>query len=307
MTERHQPAAEAGNPPSARTRKRMRLDVALVERGLEASRERAQVLIRAGEVTVDGRVTHAPSTSVSPQAVIAVGKALPYVGRGGFKLAHALDRFHIDVTDRVCLDAGASTGGFTDVLLQRGAMRVYAVDVGKGQLAWTLRQDQRVVAMEGVNVRHLRLAGEAEPGSEAGNREAVLPETVNLVVADLAFISLRLVLPALVNVMEGRAELVALVKPQFEAGPSDVGKGGIVRDRAVHQRVLYEVLQAARAAGLHPAGLTASPIRGQSGNVEFLLWAQRQAQADFKDDAAIERALAESASTTREYAVPPDG
>src|SRR5687767_5895466 len=188
--------------------KRERLDVALVRRGLESTRERAQTLIGAGEVTVDGLVAKAPSALVSPDAAIVVGKALPYVSRGGLKLAHALDRFGLDPTHRTCLDAGASTGGFTDVLLQRGAARVYAVDVGRGQLAWTLRNDPRVVVMEGINVRHLE--------------SAQIPEPVSLVVADLAFISLRLVLPSLVGVMSNDAHLVALVKPQFEAGQSDV-------------------------------------------------------------------------------------
>jgi 23S rRNA (cytidine1920-2'-O)/16S rRNA (cytidine1409-2'-O)-methyltransferase len=207
------------------------------------------------------------------------GKALPYVSRGGFKLAHALDRFAINPTGRTCLDAGASTGGFTDVLLQRGASRVYAADVGKGLLAWTLRQDPRVVVMEGVNVRHLEL-----------------PERVSLVVADLAFISLRLVLPALTGALTPEGDLVALVKPQFEAGQADVGKGGVVRSAAVHRRVLHEVIAATREHGLAPAGVTASPIRGQAGNIEFLLHATREARAGLEDAKAVEAALAEAKS-----------
>ena len=261
--------------------KKERLDLALVRRGLESSRERAQVLIGAGEVTVDGVVAKAPSTLVEEDAAIVVGKALPYVSRGGLKLAHALDRFDVDPSGRICLDAGASTGGFTDVLLQRGATRVYAVDVGKGQLAWTLRNDPRVVVMEGLNVRYL------QPHQ--------LPEPVSLVVADLAFISLRLVLPALVGVMAQTADLVALVKPQFEAGQSDVGKGGVVRRPEVHRRVLAEVIDAARRHGLTPSGLTASPIRGQAGNVEFLLWARRPGAGEpLNQDDAIAAALEES-------------
>ena len=274
-------AADAARRPP----KKERLDLALVRRGLESTRERAQTLIGAGEVTVDGVVARAPSALVSEAAEIVVGKALPYVSRGGLKLAHALDTFHLDPTHRICLDAGASTGGFTDVLLQRGASRVYAVDVGKGQLAWSLRTDPRVVVMEGLNARHLQ--------------PAQLPEPVSLVVADLAFISLRLVLPALVGVMADRADLVALVKPQFEAGQKDVGKGGVVRRPEVHRRVLSEVLDAARRFDLTPAGLTASPIRGQAGNLEFLLWASRPPHdSPFHQDASIDSALQEGAAAT---------
>jgi 23S rRNA (cytidine1920-2'-O)/16S rRNA (cytidine1409-2'-O)-methyltransferase len=317
--------------------KRVRLDVAVVERGLERSRERARRLIVAGEVTVNGQVVRAPSTLVPADAALAVGTTMPYVSRGGLKLAHALDRFAIDPAGRICLDAGASTGGFTDVLLRRGAARVYAVDVGRGLLDWHLRQDARVVVMEGVNVRYLRLAREpspkpaaddrlrtrdSEPGtvpdpqSGAGakhfgraplrggeespgpsDREdlgPVLPEPVSLAVVDVAFISLGLVLPAIAGVLTGEGELVALVKPQFEAGRADVRKG-IVRDPQVQRRVLRDVLQAARHTGLQPAGLTASPLRGQAGNVEFLLWARpAPAPTGFADAEAIEAALAEA-------------
>jgi 23S rRNA (cytidine1920-2'-O)/16S rRNA (cytidine1409-2'-O)-methyltransferase len=269
--------------------RRVRLDVALVERGLEASRERARRLIVAGEVTVDGVVARAPSALVAPDAVLAVGKRMPYVGRGGLKLAHALDRFGIAPAGKVALDAGASTGGFTDCLLQRGARRVYAVDVGKGLLAWTLRQDPRVVVMEGVNVRYL----------------TALPEEVDLATVDVAFISLRLVLPAIAGVMAPTGEAVALVKPQFEAGAAEVGRGGVVRDPRVHRRVLEGAMGAARGAGLRPVGLTASPIRGEAGNVEFLLWARPAAGrggpsgpegAPFDETGAIEGALAEAAA-----------
>jgi 23S rRNA (cytidine1920-2'-O)/16S rRNA (cytidine1409-2'-O)-methyltransferase len=261
---------------------RVRLDVALVARGLEASRERARRLVVAGEVTVDGEVARSPSALVTADAVLAVGRRMPYVGRGGLKLAHALDRFAIDVAGRVALDAGASTGGFTDCLLQRGAKRVYAADVGKGLLAWKLRQDARVVVMEGVNVRHL----------------PPLPEAAGVATVDVAFISLRLVLPAVAGALDPAGEVVALVKPQFEAGPAAVGKGGVVRDPAVHRQVLVGALAGARAAGLAPLGLTASPIRGEAGNVEFLLWARPEAAGPGLDDAggvaAIEGALAEA-------------
>ncbi len=298
--------------------------MALVARGLEASRERARRLIVAGEVTVDGQVARAPSTLVAEDAALAIGKTLPYVSRGGFKLAHALDRFGVDPAGRTCLDAGASTGGFTDVLLQRGAARVYAADVGKGLLAWTLRQDPRVVVMEGVNVRHLRLATgmpavaaqetlteDSRPhaneqsattptatNTTTGDTAPTLPESVGLVVADLAFISLRVVLPALASVLSADGDLMTLVKPQFEAGQADVGKGGVVRRPEVHRRVLREVLDAVRGHALTPAGLTASPIRGQAGNVEFLLWARRITVTfpELDDVAAIDDAIAEAPS-----------
>jgi 23S rRNA (cytidine1920-2'-O)/16S rRNA (cytidine1409-2'-O)-methyltransferase len=313
--------------------RRVRLDVALVERGLETSRERARRLILAGEVTVNGQVARAPSVLVGPDAEIAIARPMPYVSRGGLKLAHALDRFQIDVTGRVCLDAGSSTGGFTDVLLKRGARRVYAVDVGKGLLAWPLRRDPRVVVMEGVNVRYLRLAprgpepearamhlqgspspipnlehrrrtvatelrrareGTAAPPAPSAPPGAFLPEPVGLATIDLAFISLRLVLPAITALLAEDGEVIALVKPQFEAGPAHVRKG-IVRDPAIHRRVLQQVVQAARETGLHPAGLIASPIRGQAGNVEFFLWARRIPPAEpFNEPAAIDAALAEA-------------
>ena len=248
-----------------------------MQQGLEESRERARRLIVAGEVTVNGEVARAPSSLVPEGAVLAVGKRLPYVSRGGLKLAHALDRFRIDPAGLVALDAGASTGGFTDCLLQRGARRVFAVDVGKGLLAWTLRQDPRVVVLEGRNVRYL------VPGD--------LPQQVDLATVDVAFISLRLVLPAIAGATRPGGDVVALVKPQFEAGAAEVGKGGVVRDPAVHRRVLEGALHGARVAGLVPAGLTASPIKGEAGNVEFLLWARRPAESE-QDSERTARGLA---------------
>ena len=285
--------------------KRVRLDVALVEQGLERSRERARRLIQAGEVMVNGQVVHAPSTLVVPDAALVVGKAMPYVSRGGLKLAHALDRFGVNPAGRVCLDAGASTGGFTDVLLQRGAARVYAADVGRGLLDWKLRQDPRVVVMEDVNVRYLRVEGSEDRspkspalpdfGLRSSDSRPTLPERVSLAVVDVAFISLRLVLPSIVGCLSADGEVVALVKPQFEAGPADARKG-VVRNPAVHRRVLREVLATASELSLHPAGLTASPIRGQAGNVEFLLWATRSESPPLDDAAAIEAALREATS-----------
>ena len=239
----------------------------IVARGLEPSRERARRLIVAGEVTVDGTRATAPSMLVGPQAAIEIGRAMPYVGRGGVKLAHALDAFAINPDGAVAIDVGASTGGFTDVLLRRGARRVHAVDVGHGQLAWSLRTDPRVDVREGVNARDLDVgrAGLAASG-------AYVPEAAHIVVVDVAFISLRHVLPAIARVLAAHGNVVALVKPQFEAGPRDVGNGGVVRDPRTWQRVLLEVATAASTVGLHPAGLVASPVRGHAGNVEFLLW-----------------------------------
>ncbi|MDE3153531.1 MAG: TlyA family RNA methyltransferase [Acidobacteriota bacterium] len=237
---------------------RQRLDAAVVERGLAASRERARALILAGQVTVDGVVVSKAGTGVAPDAVLAVAQPdHPWVGRGGVKLAHALDAFAVPVAGRRALDVGASTGGFTDVLLQRGAAHVVALDVGRGQLDWRLRTDPRVTVVEGRNARTLA------PGD--------LPGPVDLVTVDVSFISLRLVLPALVPLLAPDADLVALVKPQFEAGREAVGKGGLVRDPRVHEQVLADVTRAAEAAGLRRVAMTPSPITGATGNREFFL------------------------------------
>ena len=240
----------------------IRLDQLLVERGFFATRSRARAAILAGQVRVDGRVVDKAGATVPPDAAIAVAAdPIPYVSRGGVKLEHALRAFDLvkAVEGVVAADIGASTGGFTDCLLQHGARRVYAIDVGYGQLAWRLRQDPRVVVMERVNARHLAPAD--------------LPEPVQLVTIDVSFISLRLILPAARGILVPGGGVIALIKPQFEAGPADVGKGGIVRDPAVHRRVLEEVTAAAEALGFGLLGLTASPIRGADGNREFLaLW-----------------------------------
>ncbi|ADU51279.1 hemolysin A [Thermaerobacter marianensis DSM 12885] len=244
------------------SRKGTRLDVLLVERGWFDSRSRARAAILAGRVRVDGRVVDKAGATVDPGAQIEVaGDPIPYVSRGGLKLEHALRTFNLTgaVQGAVCADIGASTGGFTDCLLQHGARKVYAIDVGYGQLAWRLRQDPRVVVMERVNARYLAPSDLAEP--------------VHLVTVDVSFISLRLILPAALGVLAPGGGVVALVKPQFEAGPADVGKGGVVRDPAVHRRVLEDVTAAADQLGLTLLGLTASPIRGADGNREFLaLW-----------------------------------
>ena len=236
---------------------KIRLDQLIVERGLAPSRERARALILAGQVLVAGTaVTKAGTAGDHEASVELLAPDHPYVGRGGLKLAHALDTFSIPVAGRECLDIGASTGGFTDVLLQRGAARVVALDVGHGQIDWTLRNDPRVVVIERFNARHLTPAD--------------LPGPVNLVVVDVSFISLRQILPVIPPLLRRPADVVALVKPQFEAGRTEVGKG-VVYDAAVHERVVEEVSAAAAAIGLIPAGSTPSPITGQKGNIEFLL------------------------------------
>ncbi len=235
-----------------------RLDVALVSRGLAATREKAQALILAGRVEVDGKRAEKAGQPVGDDAAISVaGPPHPYVSRGGVKLAAALDRFGIDPAGWTCLDVGASTGGFTDCLLQRGAARVYAVDVGRGQLDARLRADPRVVVREKVNARTLS--------------EADVPEPVDLAVVDVSFISLRLVLPAVAARVRRGGALVALVKPQFEAGRSEVPKGGVVRSEATRRRVVAEVEEAGRALGLEVLGMAPSPISGARGNVEFLV------------------------------------
>jgi 23S rRNA (cytidine1920-2'-O)/16S rRNA (cytidine1409-2'-O)-methyltransferase len=240
---------------------RVRLDQLIVERGLAESRSRAQALLLGGKVRVgagDGaRFDRKPGDLVDPGLPVEVTAPEPYVSRGGHKLAAALDAFGIDPANRVCLDAGASTGGFTDVLLQRGARRVYAVDVGRGQLAEALRRDSRVVSMERTNAR--------------GLTQASLPEPVSLASIDVSFISLRLVLAPIASTFEeAGGDIVPLVKPQFEAGRVEV-RDGVVRDPAIHTRVLHDVAGAALAAGLEPLDAIASPILGPEGNREFLL------------------------------------
>jgi len=238
--------------------RKTRLDTAVVDRGLASSRERARAMILAGQVTVDGRVVSKAGVSIAAGADVALlAPDHPYVGRGGLKLAHALDAFRIDVAGRRALDIGASTGGFTDVLLQRGAADVVALDVGRGQLDWKLRNDPRVLVREGVNARSLTASD--------------VPHKVDLVTIDVAFISLRHIFAALPPVLARGADVVALVKPQFEAGRESVGRGGIVTDRAVHEAVIARVTEEARAAHLTRVGMTESPITGAAGNREFFL------------------------------------
>jgi 23S rRNA (cytidine1920-2'-O)/16S rRNA (cytidine1409-2'-O)-methyltransferase len=279
----------------------------LVEHGLAPSRERARALIMAGEVSVDGKTIVKPGTLVAANAICTLAERaaeMRYVSRGGLKLEYALDHFRLDPSGQVTLDVGASTGGFTDVLLRRGAKRVYAVDVGRGQLAWALRTDPRVVVMERTNIRHLE----------------TLPDPVDCAVIDVSFISLRLVLPPVAQLLHPGAWVVALIKPQFEAGRAEADRGaGVISDPNVHRAVLRQL--AAWLADwpqrggplLHARGLTSSPIRGRDGNHEYLLQLVRPGvtadapesliaddAAQGVDDAAIDRLVAETVWTSGE-------
>lgn len=234
-----------------------RLDQLVVERGLADSRERAQALILAGQVIVNGQKSSKPGHSIPDDALIEVLERMPYVSRGGYKLAAALNHFAIDVAGRTCLDVGASTGGFTDCLLQRGAAKVWSIDVGHGQFDWKLRNDPRVVVQEGVNARYL----------DAAN----YPVKFDLAVCDASFISTTLLIPAIAPLLASPRRMMVLVKPQFEVGRADVGKGGIVRDPELHESACARVRDAVAALGLDSA-IIPSPILGTEGNREFLLY-----------------------------------
>jgi 23S rRNA (cytidine1920-2'-O)/16S rRNA (cytidine1409-2'-O)-methyltransferase len=254
-----------------------RLDVLLVESGLAHSRARAQRLIMAGEVLVNGQVMDKPGARVSPSATIELLARLPYVSRGGVKLAAALDAFRVAVEGLIAADVGASTGGFTDCLLQRGAARVYAIDVGYGQLAWRLRQDPRVVVMERTNARYLEC----------------LPEPVDLVVVDVSFISLELILPRAMDWLRTDGQIVALIKPQFEAGREQVGRGGVVKSTEVHAAVLRRIANWAIEQGLAVRGLMTSPLLGPAGNVEFLIHLSKAAgETSLEIEHAVTKVLA---------------
>ncbi|MBQ3391271.1 MAG: TlyA family RNA methyltransferase [Clostridia bacterium] len=244
---------------------KVRLDTLLVQRGLVESREKAKAVIMGGHVIVSGDREDKPGRMVSPEAEIELRNyEKKFVSRGGFKLEKALDSFAVALDDAICIDAGASTGGFTDCMLQRGANKVYAVDVGYGQLAWSLRTDERVVCMERTNVRYL-------------TREQI-PEPVDFVSIDVSFISLLLVMPPLVSLMKEDGRMITLIKPQFEAGKDRVGKNGVVRDPIVHCEVVKKVCSAAKELGLGLQGLTFSPIKGPKGNIEFLAYFEKGAQ-----------------------------
>jgi len=237
---------------------KIRLDQLLVERGLAESREKARALILAGSVRIEGQKADKPGHSVAADSKIELLEKMPYVSRGGFKLAAALDQFGIDAAGRICLDVGSSTGGFTDCLLQRGAARVWALDVGHGQLDWKLRNDPRVIVREGVNARHLRPED--------------FPERFDLAVCDASFISSTLLLPAIVPLLAPHGEMIILVKPQFEVGRGEVGKGGIVRDPELHRAACDRVQACVESLGFR-ARILESPILGAEGNREFLLYA----------------------------------
>lgn len=238
-----------------KTTRKLRLDLLLPERGLAPSRERARALVMAGQVRVDGQVVDRPSASIDPGASVSLDTAPPFVGRGGEKLAHALDAFGLDVAGLTALDVGASTGGFTDCLLQRGAARVYAVDAGHGQLDYSLRRDNRVVVMEKTNARN----------------PFTLPGPANVATVDVSFISLTKVLPSIEEHVSPNGRLLCLVKPQFEAGRGLIPRGGVVRNPLVHGAVLAEVLLWCMEHGFRVYGVTPSPLLGDKGNREFFI------------------------------------
>lgn len=233
-----------------------RIDLVLVELGLVQSREKARALIMAGEVQVNSSIVSKPATLIAFDSVITLKTKPRFVSRGGDKLDHAIRRFELNVKNQICADVGASTGGFTDCLLQNGAARVYAIDVGYGQLDYTLRMDNRVITIERTNARYIES----------------LTEQVNLVTIDASFISLKLLLPPIKGWLQPKADIITLIKPQFEAGKKQVQKGGVVTDSQVHVRVLKDILEFSQLIGFHVAGLTRSPLKGPAGNIEFLAW-----------------------------------
>ena len=239
-----------------------RLDVLLTARGLAGSREKAKALIMAGQVYVDGQKEDKAGTMFRQEAVIEIrGNTLPYVSRGGLKLEKAMQVFPLELKEKVCMDVGASTGGFTDCMLQNGAKKVYSVDVGHGQLDWGLRNDPRVVCMEKTNIRYLT--------------PEQLQEKPSFVSIDVSFISLTKVLGPVRELMEEQGQIVSLIKPQFEAGREKVGKKGVVRDPAVHREVIEKVMDFARSLQLTVRGLDFSPVKGPEGNIEYLLWIEK--------------------------------
>ncbi|MBR0040344.1 MAG: TlyA family RNA methyltransferase [Oscillospiraceae bacterium] len=253
--------------------KKTRLDQLVFERGFAESRERAKTTVMSGLVFVNGQRADKPGMPVSPDAQIEVrGEALPFVSRGGYKLDKALKVFPVDPAGKICIDCGASTGGFTDVLLQHDAAKVYAVDVGYGQLAWKLRVDERVVNLERTNLRYVT----AEQ----------IPDKLDLAVMDVSFISIRLVLPAVKRLLKEGADLICLIKPQFEAGREEVGKKGVVRDETVHCEVVQSILDFAPTIGLSVTGLDYSPIKGPEGNIEYICHMVNRAGEDEQIDVA---------------------
>ena len=262
--------------------KKVRLDQLVFERGFTESRERAKTTVMSGLVYVNGQKADKPGMPVDPEAKLEVrGDALPFVSRGGYKLDKALKVFPVDPAGKTCIDCGASTGGFTDVLLQHGAAKVYSVDVGYGQLAWKLRSDERVVNLERTNLRYIT--------------KEQIPEELDLAVMDVSFISIRLVLPAVKEVLKPGADYICLIKPQFEAGRDEVGKKGVVRDPAVHEEVVRGILDFAPTIGFTVMGLDFSPIRGPEGNIEYICWLKNgEYEAAAVDPAAVVKASHEA-------------
>lgn len=259
-----------------------RLDTLLVSRGLSESREKAKATIMAGLVFVKNQRVDKAGTKIDIESEILVkGNPIPYVGRGGLKLEKALKSFPIDLTDQVMMDIGASTGGFTDCALQNGARKVYAVDVGYGQLAWKLRTDERVVNMERTNIRNVTIED--------------IGEFVDFISIDVSFISLLKIMPAVAPLLKENGAMVTLIKPQFEAGREHVGKGGIVRDQNIHRQVIRNVTEGIAACGVIPLALTFSPIKGADGNIEYLLYSKKTLQCDNAiTDAVIDAVVEES-------------
>ena len=255
-----------------------RLDNLLLERGIVQSRERAKGLILSGDVRVNGNPVNKAGTLIDENAEIEITKDIPYVSRGGLKLEKAIKEFNINVKDKVAIDVGASTGGFTDCLIQYGAKKVYAVDVGYGQLAWKLRNDPRVVIIERKNIRYIKPSDIRPPLSPLLLKEGkgeVFAELADIATIDVSFISLKLVLPVVKNLLKENGEIIALIKPQFEVGRGEVGKGGIVREKEKHEKVISEIKSFAIDSGFKVLNVTKSPIAGQKGNVEFLIYLQK--------------------------------
>ena len=259
--------------------KKSRLDLHLLTKGLAKTRQEAQKLIRAGKVkTKNGQILDKPGQEVLKDLEIEVSQPLRYVSRGGEKLAEAFNQFPLDIKNRVCLDAGISTGGFTDCLLQFGASKVYGVDVGYGQTAWRIRNDPRVVLLERTNIRHLT-------PEELFNDDDPRPD---FAVADLSFISLKIVLPSIKSLLQAnRSELLVLVKPQFEVGKDQVGKRGVVRDKSLHVKAIEGVVEESKKYGWYTKGLIASPLKGPAGNQEYLLWMGDEGKGNIKIEKLI--------------------
>lgn len=261
---------------------KIRLDQLIFDKGFAESREKAKAIIMSGNVFINGQRADKPGMQVSPDMEPDVRiKELPFVSRGGYKLDKALRVFNVDPADRICIDCGASTGGFTDVLLQHGAKKVYSVDVGYGQLAWKLRNDERVVNLERTNIRYIT--------------KTQIPEKLSLAVCDVSFISIKLIIPAVIPLLEENSEFICLIKPQFEAGKELVGKKGVVRDPNVHLQVINEILDFVSGTELSVYGLDYSPITGPEGNIEFLLYMKKSSDysSEINSDAVVAAAHTE--------------